>query len=87
MAMNGPLRAVIADDIRQRPDEYECFIGLSLAEPEARAFLESHGNASIIEPVLCRRRAVEAHAVLRRACDRRQCPSIVTSWTQSPEYL
>jgi hypothetical protein len=52
MAVNGPLRTRIADHIRAHPEEYECFIGLSLDGPEAVAFLETHSGAVRFERTL-----------------------------------
>jgi len=52
LMLNDELRAMVADHIRTHPAEYECFIGLSLTDIEARAFLDTHEQARIVTRVL-----------------------------------
>jgi hypothetical protein len=47
--LNDEVKASVASDIRMHPQNYEAFIGPSLTDPEARAFLESHPDAQRIE--------------------------------------
>jgi hypothetical protein len=50
--MNDDIKASVAAHIRAHPQDYESFIGPSLDDPEARAFLESHPGAVRIEKPL-----------------------------------
>ena len=43
--INDEARRAVADRIRARPREFECFIASSLDGPEAAAFLETHPDA------------------------------------------
>jgi len=47
--MNDEVKARVAAHIRQYPQDYEAFIGPSLTDPEAIAFLESHPSALQLE--------------------------------------
>jgi hypothetical protein len=49
MMINEDLRGVVVNHIRAHPEDYECFIGISLSEPEAQAFLESHPGAVTLQ--------------------------------------
>jgi hypothetical protein len=49
LTINDRVRAQVGDHIRTHPQDYEAFIGPSLTGPEARAFLESHPGAVILE--------------------------------------
>jgi hypothetical protein len=50
--MNDDVKASVAAHIRAHPQDYEAFIGPSLDDPEARAFLDSHPAAVRIEKTL-----------------------------------
>jgi hypothetical protein len=45
LSVNDAVRAQVAQHIRTHPQDYEAFIGPSLSDPEAQAFLESHPGA------------------------------------------
>jgi hypothetical protein len=47
--INDEVRRDVADRIRSRPQEFECFIASSLDGPEAAAFLETHPGAERLE--------------------------------------
>jgi hypothetical protein len=47
--INDRARMRVADHIRTHPQDYDAMIGPSLTGPEARAFLESHPGAVILE--------------------------------------
>ena len=47
--INDEVRRAVADRIRARPQEFECFIASSLDGPEAAAFLETHPDAERLE--------------------------------------
>jgi len=49
LTINDRVRTQVADHIRAHPRDYEAFIGPSLTDPEAQAFLESHPGAVILE--------------------------------------
>src|SRR4051812_13456729 len=42
LSVNDAVKVDVASHIRSHPAAYEAFIGPSLTDPEARAFLESH---------------------------------------------
>jgi hypothetical protein len=45
LTINDNVRTRIANHIRTHPQDYEAFIGPSISDPEAQAFLESHPGA------------------------------------------
>lgn len=45
LSVNDEIKMEVARDIRAHPEAYEAFLGPSLADPEAKAFLESHPGA------------------------------------------
>lgn len=45
LSVNDEIKIEVARDIRAHPEAYEAFLGPSLADPEAKAFLESHPGA------------------------------------------
>jgi hypothetical protein len=50
--INDQTKAIVAEYIRAHPQEYGAFIGPSLDDPEARAFLSSHPGAAQIQRTL-----------------------------------
>ena len=49
MMINDQLRARVVEHIRSHPDLYGCYIGGSLDDPEAQAFLSAHPDAERLE--------------------------------------
>ena len=50
--MNDDVKANVAQYMRTHPEDCDAFIGPSLDDPEARAFLESHPNAVTLRRML-----------------------------------
>jgi hypothetical protein len=46
MILNERAHLRVVDDMRTHPDLYEAFIGQSLTNPDARAFLDGHPDAA-----------------------------------------
>jgi hypothetical protein len=49
LSVNDEIKREVAQDIRAHPEAYEAFIGPSLTDAEAQAFLESHPGAIRLE--------------------------------------
>ena len=49
LSVNDTVKVDVAQHIRTHPQDYEAFIGPSLSDPEAEAFLESHPGAVTLE--------------------------------------
>jgi hypothetical protein len=49
MTINAKMREIVIDHMRTHPEDYECFIGTSLEQTEARVFLELHPGAVTVQ--------------------------------------
>ncbi len=50
--MNDSIKTQVAEHIRTHPEDYEAFLGPSLTDPEAVAFLQSHPGAVTLQRTL-----------------------------------
>jgi len=49
MTINAKLRQIVIDHMRTHPEDYECFIGTSLDQTEARVFMDLHPGAVTVQ--------------------------------------
>jgi hypothetical protein len=49
MTINAKMRELVIDHMRTHPEDYECFIGTSLEQTEARVFLDLHPGTVTVE--------------------------------------